>query len=138
MVTPPPPSGPVLVEISPGDIYDRITILRIKERRISQAAKLVNVRKELAILTEASAAFPLDDETGAVVASLQAVNERLWQIEDDLRDCEIASDFGPRFIHLARSVYQENDQRAALKRRLNVAFASTLIEEKSYAQGSAA
>lgn len=123
----------ILVPISPGELLDKITILRIKSARMGDAAKLQNVRHELAVLEgtwrEATQALPgVADEERA----LQAVNERLWKIEDDIRDCEARRDFGATFIALARAVYIENDERAAIKKRVNLALGSTLIEEKSY------
>ena len=124
----------ILVPISPGELLDKITILRIKSARMSDAAKLVNVRAELAELektwrvavgtTQASVS---EDER-----ALQAVNERLWVIEDDIRDKERAQAFDARFIELARSVYIENDERAAIKKRINVTLGSRIVEEKSY------
>jgi hypothetical protein len=123
----------ILVAVSPGELLDKITILRIKSARMGDAAKLANVRHELALLEatwHSSVAVP-----GSVRAdelALEAVNQRLWVIEDDIRACEAARDFGPRFIELARSVYVENDTRAAIKKRINLALGSTIVEEKSY------
>ena len=70
----------------------------------------------------------------ALVAELKSINESLWRIEDDIRSCEREGDFGPRFIELARSVYETNDRRAAVKRRINERLGSEIIEEKSYAE----
>jgi hypothetical protein len=124
---------PVLIEVSPGELIDRITILRIKAERIADATQRANVRAELDTLAEARAAtLPDDPEITRIEAGLKAVNEALWEIEDAIRDCERAGDFGPRFIALARSVYQTNDRRAALKREINLRLGSRLIEEKSY------
>jgi Family of unknown function (DUF6165) len=123
----------ILVPISPGELLDKITILRIKSARMSDAAKLANVRAELAELEKTwraavgSAADVSEDER-----ELQAVNERLWVIEDDIRDKERAQAFDARFIELARSVYIENDERAAIKKRINVKLGSRIVEEKSY------
>ena len=125
----------LLAPISPGELLDKITILRIKATRIGDEAKLANVRRELAVLEASWAQSGLATATiDAHIAALQAVNERLWVIEDDIRDCERNGDFGPRFIHLARSVYIENDERAAIKRRINTALGASLVEEKSYAK----
>lgn len=131
-------SGAILVETSLGEIADKITILEIKSDRIDDAAKLANVRRELATLSEAfapvrsatlqSARAELDE----LIAALKSVNETLWQVEDDIRDCERLQDFGPKFVELARSVYRQNDQRAALKRQINALLGSRLVEEKSY------
>ena len=112
---------------------DKITILQIKADRIDDAAKLANVRRELQALQDSSAAaVPASAELDQLVAELKTVNEALWVIEDDIRDCERTGDFGPRFIALARSVYKTNDRRAQLKRRINLLLGSSLVEEKSY------
>lgn len=123
----------ITVPVSPGELLDKITILRIKSRRMTDAEKLANVRLELDALESlwSSSAYALIDVEGDVNALL-AVNERLWSIEDDIRDKERAQDFGADFIRLARAVYIENDERAAIKRRLNLKLGSALIEEKSY------
>jgi len=123
----------IRVPISPGELLDKITILRIKSQRMSGAEKLKNVRLELQSLEQtwdSSAYARVDVETD--VLALMAVNERLWVIEDDIRDRERAQDFGADFIRLARAVYFENDERAAIKRRLNLKLGSTIVEEKSY------
>ncbi len=122
----------ILVPISPGELLDKITILRIKAERMGDAVKLANVRLELELLErtwrEACGAADIAAEERA----LQAVNERLWDIEDRIRAKEAARSFDAEFIELARSVYVENDERAAVKKRINLAFGSRLIEEKSY------
>ena len=124
---------PVLVEIAPGELIDKITILRIKDERIADAAKRANVRAELDTLEAARrAALPDDPEIDRLEAGLKAVNEALWEIEDAIRDCEREGDFGPRFVELARSVYRTNDRRAELKRAVNLHLGSRLVEEKSY------
>ncbi len=123
----------IKVPVSPGELLDKITILRIKSRRMTDAKKLANVRLELGALESlwSSSAYALID-VERDVSALLAVNERLWSIEDDIRDKERAQDFGADFIRLARAVYIENDERAAIKRRLNLKLGSALIEEKSY------
>ena len=123
----------IRVPISPGELLDKLTILRIKAERIADAEKLANVRRELALLEaswrhEADAELDLSDEERA----LTRVNGALWEIEDALREHEAAQRFDAEFIALARSVYQHNDERAALKRRVNVKLGSALVEEKSY------
>jgi hypothetical protein len=124
----------ILVPLSPGELLDKITILRIKSARMTDAAKLANVRTELAELEKTwgaavtGLASVAEDER-----ALQAVNERLWVIEDDIREKERAQAFDARFIELARSVYIENDERAAIKKRVNLALGSRIVEEKSYA-----
>jgi hypothetical protein len=119
--------------VSPGELLDKITILRIKSQRMSGAEKLANVRLELNTLQETWDDSPYASvNIDAEVRALHAVNERLWVIEDDIRDRERAQDFGAEFIRLARAVYVENDERAAIKRRINLKLGSTMIEEKSY------
>ena len=124
---------PILVPVSWGELLDKITILDIKLRRIDDPAKLANVRNEREALGGVvAAAGALPETAGAVIDGLCAVNEALWDIEDEIRDCERRKDFGPRFLELARSVYHSNDRRAALKRELNQLLGSELVEEKSY------
>lgn len=123
----------ILVPISPGELLDKITILRIKAARMSDPAKVTNVRLELDLLEktwrDSGAAIP---EVAADEAELQRVNESLWVIEDDIRDKERAREFDARFVALARAVYVTNDERAAIKKRINVALGSRIVEEKSY------
>ena len=119
----------ILIPVSAGELVDKITILRVKAARIDPA-KRPNVVKELALL-EAVAAQALPD-LAELVAELEAVNGQLWDIEEGKRDCERRGEFGPEFIDLARSVYVENDRRAAIKRKINEAAGSDLVEEKSY------
>jgi hypothetical protein len=123
----------IKVPISPGEVLDKITILRIKTQRMSDPAKLANVRAELRALeaTWGASAFAKVN-IDADVNALLAVNERLWVIEDDIRDKERAQAFDAEFIRLARAVYFENDERAAIKRRINTTLGSGLVEEKSY------
>ncbi len=125
----------ILVPISPGELLDKITILRLKRERIGDAAKLANVAAELDLLQ----AVEMRELAGKadyaeLLAQLQAVNAGLWDVEDGKRDCERRQDFGPDFIALARRVYQDNDRRADIKKRLNQLFGSTIVEEKSYAK----
>jgi hypothetical protein len=123
----------IRVPISPGELLDKITILRIKSARMTDAAKLANVRAELAELEQTwRDSVGADAGVAEEERALQAVNERLWAIEDDIRDKELAQAFDARFIELARSVYIENDERAALKKRINVKLGSRIVEEKSY------
>ena len=123
----------ILVPVSPGELLDKITILRIKAARMTDATKVANVRLELDLLEQtwrdsgaAIAAVAADE------AALQRVNEALWDIEDDIRDKELAQQFDARFVELARAVYVTNDERAAVKKRINVALGSRIVEEKSY------
>jgi Family of unknown function (DUF6165) len=125
----------IKVEISPGELLDKIVILQIKSERIADAAKLRNVAFELRTLEEARAMAVIpSDELTTLTALLRGVNEGLWDVEDDLRKCEHAGEFGPRFIELARSVYRLNDRRAAIKRQMNELLDSRIKEEKSYAE----
>jgi len=123
----------ILVPISPGELLDKITILRIKCLRITDASKLANVRLELSRLERSWAdSVPAAADLLAEEAELARVNAALWDIEDRIRDHESEQRFDAGFIELARSVYLRNDERAAIKRRINVKLASELIEEKSY------
>jgi hypothetical protein len=125
-------SRPLLVEVAPGELLDKLTILEIKSERIADPHKRENVRTELAALVAARETLEPSPRLAELVAQLKAVNEALWDIEDAIRLCERDGDFGPRFIELARSVYHTNDRRAALKRAINELLSSSLIEEKSY------
>jgi hypothetical protein len=120
--------------ISVGELVDKVTILEIKADRIADARKAANVRHELAVLHGALKPI-LDADPGLapLKADLHAVNETLWRIEDDIRECERKADFGPRFVELARGVYRSNDRRAAIKRAINDRSKSEIVEEKSYA-----
>ena len=125
----------IKVPVSPGELLDKITILRIKSARMRDASKLANVRSELEALERIWSSSPYAAvDVASDVNALLAVNERLWTIEDDIRDKEHAQTFDGDFVRLARAVYIENDERAAIKRRLNVKLGSSLIEEKSYAE----
>ena len=125
----------VLVPLSPAELLDKITILRIKVARIQDAAKLANVKRELTLLEQTW------KDSGAAVhdvaldeRALENVNERLWDIEDRIRDKEAHQTFDREFIELARAVYICNDERAAIKKRINLQLGSSLVEEKSYKQ----
>ena len=123
----------IMAPISAGELIDKITILRVKAARIGDPAKEANVRKELAMLEAlADEALPKTPEIERLTAELSQVNIALWDIEDGKRDCERRGDFGDRFVQLARSVYVENDRRAAIKRAINEAAGSDIVEEKSY------
>ena len=123
----------ILVPVSPGELLDKITILRIKSARMSDAVKLANVRHELQLLEQTwAASVPAGVAVAEEERALQAVNERLWDVEDRLRDLEAEKRFDKEFTELARAVYINNDERAALKKRVNTRLGSTLVEEKSY------
>jgi len=124
----------ILVPVSPGELLDKITILRIKVARIQDATKLANVKLELALLEQTWGAAGGAADVSGEERQLQAVNERLWDIEDLIRDKEGRQSFDRDFIELARSVYVCNDERAAIKKRINLALGSRLVEEKSYKQ----
>lgn len=121
------------IPVSVGEIMDKITILEIKAERILDAEKLVNVTAELDTLRPLVTHDALNTASiKALVAELKDINEALWDIEDDIREREYAKDFGEAFIALARAVYVTNDKRAEVKKQINLATGSTLIEEKSY------
>jgi hypothetical protein len=124
---------PILVEISPGELWDKITILRLKSERINDAAKVENVQRELAMLesvvVKASLSGPV---LGALVRQLSQVNRALWDVEDEIRDCERQRDFGARFVELARSVYRHNDKRGEFKLQINTLLGARIVEEKQY------
>ncbi|MGO9686577.1 MAG: DUF6165 family protein [Beijerinckiaceae bacterium] len=123
-----------MVEIAPGELIDKITVLEIKLENIPDDAKLANVRREYDILTEVlRKEVALTDALSRLTAALKEVNAELWRIEDDIRNQERAKAFGAKFVALARSVYRTNDRRAALKREINELLSSAIIEEKSYA-----
>jgi hypothetical protein len=127
----------IKVPVSPGELLDKITILRIKSRRMNDPQKVANVRLELELLEStwnrsAYAALDVARDIAKDIDALMRVNERLWLIEDDIRDKERSRSFDDEFIRLARAVYVENDERAAIKRRINIALGSTIVEEKSY------
>jgi len=123
----------IQVPVSYGELIDKITILEIKSRQITDAAKLANVRTELDLLNATWADHPASKtDIADERARLLAVNESLWDIEDRIRLKEKAQAFDAEFIELARSVYFENDVRAAVKREINLKLGSQLVEEKSY------
>lgn len=124
----------ILVETAPGELLDKISILEIKLERIQDPVKRRNVETEHGVLMRtAERHIPATAELRELAAGLKTVNTALWEIEDSIRDCERARDFGARFIELARAVYRTNDQRAAIKRQINERLGSALVEEKSYA-----
>ena len=121
------------VPVSVGEVVDKVTILEIKSDRISDQGKLRNIATELDALRPLVSGGVFDtDEVTALTDALRAVNGELWDIEDDIRAEEAAGRFGERFIELARAVYVTNDRRAELKKKINLATGSELVEEKSY------
>lgn len=129
-----PAVGSVRIAVSPGELIDRITILEIKADRIAEPARRANVRHELDLLRAArDAAVPRSAALDRLTIDLKAVNIRLWEVEDELRDCERHQRFDDRFVRLARAVYRTNDRRAALKAEINALLGAAIVEEKSYA-----
>jgi len=121
------------IEVSWGELIDKITILEIKEQRLTSPAAVENVRKELASLTRVLGTLkPAPAGLGALKRDLKAVNEMLWDIENRTRAKEAAKLFDDEFIGLTRSVYQNNDKRAGIKRQINELLNSGLVEEKQY------
>ncbi|MFW2830497.1 DUF6165 family protein [Sphingomonas sp. ID0503] len=120
-----------VVPVSWGDLFDKITILEIKEEKLEAVRALANVRRELELLRQFTDAIEHED-LADLIADLKAVNAQLWQIEDDIREKEREKDFTEEFTTLARAVYIQNDRRAGLKRRINLLLGSELAEEKSY------
>ncbi len=123
----------IQVPVSFGELLDKISILQIKSERMSDAAKLANVRSELSALEKTWMAHPAaGGDIAQLRVQLRQVNERLWDIEDEIRVKEKAQEFDEEFVRLARSVYFENDERARVKKDINLALGSSYVEEKSY------
>ena len=123
----------IKIDISFGELLDKITILEIKFDRIDDTLKIANVQKELSVLTDTWENAGIDvSSVDEERQALKEINETLWEIEDDIREHEASKTFGPDFILLARRVYQTNDRRARVKRLVNEKLGSALTEEKSY------
>jgi uncharacterized protein with von Willebrand factor type A (vWA) domain len=123
----------ILAPVSFGELLDKIAILQIKAERMKDPEKVANVRKELDALSTTWLGHPAaQQQIPELRADLKAVNERLWDIEDDIRACEQRQSFDQEFIRLARAVYFENDERARIKKQINLALGSAYVEEKSY------
>ena len=128
-----PKPAPIMIEIAPGELLDKISILEIKLLRISDPGKLHNVRVELAMLGRArDASLAATPDARSALHAPKGSQRALWEIEDAIREEEHATRFGPRFIELARAVYRNNDERAAIKREINLLLGSAIVEEKSY------
>lgn len=125
------------IEISNGELVDKVTILHIKREKVSDAAKLANIEKEYELLRKAMSNINITVESPEFSRLLE-VNLRLWDIEDRIRQKEARQEFDDEFIQLARSVYFENDQRAAIKKEINLKTGSDLVEEKQYVDYQAA
>jgi hypothetical protein len=124
----------VRVEVSPGELFDKLAILQIKGERITEPAKVAHVRAELAARErDRTAGVAESDELARLVGELKRVNEGLWEVEDEVRLCERAGDFGERFVALARSVYRRNDERTALKHAVDRLLGAPFSEQKVYA-----
>jgi len=119
-------------EISNGELLDKFSILEIKMGNITDPAKLVNIENEYRELTSDCTDLLRSSTISSLYAELKSINQKLWTVEDDIRDCERSKDFGPQFVSLAREVYFTNDERARVKKEINLASGSSLVEEKSY------
>jgi tetratricopeptide (TPR) repeat protein len=127
------PRRTIPIQVAPGELIDKLTILRLKQQRFTDPAKLAHVRQELAALEmPAASGLPASGELDELTAALQAVNEALWEVEDQIRRCEQEGDFGERFVELARSVYRNNDRRCALKGQINALLGAAFSEQKMY------
>jgi Family of unknown function (DUF6165) len=122
----------IIIEISPGELVDRTTILRLKSAYISDPLKLAVVRAELARHEDLVSGLTAGTALRQLVDRLFVINARLWEIEEDLRVCERVQDFGPTFVALARAVYRRNDERSATKREIDELLGSSISEVKSY------
>jgi hypothetical protein len=127
------PTPVIRIEVAPGELLDKWSILKIKSERIADPDKLRNVLAELAVVEDTRRQHIRETPgLSELVGQLKQINERLWDIENDIRDCEHRQDFGSKFIALARSVYQTNDRRAAIKRQINELLGAKFREEKEY------
>lgn len=122
----------VQIPVSVGELFDKVTILRIKAERLTDEAKRANVTQELALLEGVVASLSIGDDVWPLVDDLQAINATLWDVEDGKRACEREQRFDDAFIALARKVYIDNDRRAAIKKAINLRTGSVVVEEKSY------
>lgn len=122
----------IYIPVSAGELLDKVSILEIKQTRIVDAAKLEHIERELYLLRKAATGMGLYRFHDERAAELKRINETIWDAEEGLRACEAGGDFGERFIALARTVYRENDRRAAVKREINTITDFDLVEEKSY------
>lgn len=120
------------IEVSIGEVVDKYTILTIKKLLIYEKEKLENIEKEWKSVKEALHRKYPETLNDPLSEELHNINKKLWQVEDDIRECERKKAFGERFIELAREVYQLNDVRAIIKKQINIKYGSDLIEEKSY------
>ena len=124
----------ILAEISVGELFDKITILNIKTKKIHNSEKLNNIKKELSFLNHQASSIIIKDQAllNRSIEKLQLINEELWDIENNKRECEANKDFGEKFIELSRDVHFKNDIRAKIKKEINLLTDSSVIEEKEY------
>jgi vacuolar-type H+-ATPase subunit I/STV1 len=124
----------ILAEISVGELFDKITILNIKTKKIHDSEKLNNIKKELSFLNHQALSINVKDQAllNHSIEKLQLINEELWDIENNKRECEANKDFGEKFIELSRDVHFKNDIRAKIKKEINLLTDSSVIEEKEY------
>ena len=126
----------ILAEISVGELFDKITILNIKTKKIHNSEKLNNIKKELGFLNHQALSINVKDQAllNHNIEKLQLINEELWDIENNKRECEANKDFGEKFIELSRDVHFKNDIRAKIKKEINLLTDSSVIEEKEYSR----
>ena len=126
----------ILAEISVGELFDKITILNIKTKKIHDSEKLNNIKKELSFLNHQVLSINVKDQAllNHNIEKLQLINEELWDIENNKRECEANKDFGEKFIELSRDVHFKNDIRAKIKKEINLLTDSSVIEEKEYSR----
>jgi len=126
----------ILAEISVGELFDKITILNIKTKKIHDSEKLNNIKKELSVLNHQASSIDVKEQALLTqnIEKLQLINEELWDIENNKRECEANKDFGEKFIELSRDVHFKNDIRAKIKKDINLLTDSSVIEEKEYSR----
>ena len=126
----------IIAEISVGELFDKITILKIKTQKINDTEKLINIKNELNFLNNQASSINVKDQDSLSqnINKLQSINEELWDIENNKRECEANKDFGEKFIQLSRDVHFKNDIRAQLKKKINLLTDSIIIEEKEYSK----
>ena len=123
----------IIVEVSIGELLDKISILEIKQEKIKDPVKLKFILNEHSILKDQlNNNVKSDDKIDKLFQSLKGINTKLWTIEDDIRECERNKDFGSDFVSLARAVYFTNDKRSEIKKSINLLTGSGFVEEKSY------
>ena len=126
----------ILAEISVGELFDKITILNIKTQKINDTEKLINIKNELNFLNNQALSINVKDQDSLSqnINKLQSINEELWDIENNKRECEANKDFGEKFIQLSRDVHFKNDIRAQIKKEINLLTDSIIVEEKEYSK----